>query len=267
MRERNIALVNELLSQPAEHSILEFKKNNFDPKLIGKLCSALSNAARIAQKEYAHILWGIENNHNHIVGTEFDPDTELVGNSVFQFWLTQRLTPSIALSFKVINHPSGRVVLLEIPAATIAPVAFDAIAYIRIGSATPKLTDHPAQFQKLINNMRPYTWERDIAKSFINDDEVLKLLDYPTYFRLTRQNLPDNRKGILERLSADNLIIKDVGGHWNITNLGAILFANDLGCFEPAIARKAVRFIAYEGNNRATTVTHRQDGQRLCLWF
>jgi ATP-dependent DNA helicase RecG len=262
MIERDIALINELLSQPSEHSLLEFKKNNFDPKLIGKLCSALSNAARIAQKEYAHILWGIDDNHHIIVGTEFDPDAELIGNTVFQLWLAQRLSPSIAISFKKIAHPSGKVVLMEIPAATIAPLTFDDIAYIRIGSATPKLADHPALFQKLVNNMRPYAWERDIAKSFVTEDQVLKLLDYPTYFRLTRQNLPDNRKGILEKLSADYLIAKDVGGHWNITNLGAILLASDLAYFEPAITRKAVRFIAYDGNNRSATVTHRQDGRK-----
>ena len=33
------------------------------------------------------------------------------------------------------------------------------------------------------------------------------------YFKLTGQNLPDNKQGILERLAADNLIKKDVGGH------------------------------------------------------
>jgi predicted HTH transcriptional regulator len=262
MIERNIALVDDLLCQSHESSILEFKENNYDPNLIGKLCSALSNAARAEQKECAYILWGVSDDHARIVGTTFNPDTKVVGNTVFQLWLAQRLSPNVALSFKTIDHPSGRVVLLEIPPATTAPIAFDGIQYIRIGSATPKLNDHPALFQKLINNMRPYTWEKDNAKSFLTEDEILKLIDYPTYFKLTRQNLPDNRKGILERLSADYLITKDVGGHWNITNLGAILFANDLEQFEPTIARKAARFIAYEGNNRATTVTHRQNGRK-----
>lgn len=262
MNERDIALINELRSESSEHSLLEFKKNNFDPKLIGKLCSALSNAARVAQKEYAYVLWGIDNDHHNVVGTKFDPDTEVVGNNVFQLWLAQRLSPSIAFSFKKIEHPDGRVVLLEIPAATVAPVAFDDIAYIRISSATPKLSDHPALFQRLIDNMRPYTWEKGIAKSFVTEDIVLDLLDYPTYFKLTKQSLPDNRKGIFERLAADYLITKDVGGHWNITNLGAILFANDLERFDPALARKAVRFVAYHGNNRATMVTHRRDEKK-----
>ena len=262
MSERDIALIDELCGASSEHNVLEFKQDNVDPKVIGKLCSALSNAARVAQKDCAYILWGIENDHHKIVGTKFDPEKQTAGNIVFQLWLAQHLSPSIALFFKKVDHPDGRVVILEIPAATIAPVAFENISYIRIGSATPKLNDHPALFQKLIDNMRPYTWEKDIAQSFVTEDIVLDLLDYPTYFKLTRQSLPDNRKGIFERLAADYLITKDVGGRWNITNLGAILFANNLEQFDPALARKAVRFIAYDGKNRAAMVTHRYDERK-----
>lgn len=259
MKERDIALVDELRSQPSENSLVEFKRNNFDPKLVGKLCSALANAARVAQKELAYVLWGIDNDTREVVGTTFDPDVQLVGNTVFQLWLAQHLSPDLGVSFRNVNHPKGRVVLMEIPAATIAPVTFDSITYIRIGSATPKLQDHPALFQRLIGNMRPYTWEKGIALAYVSEDHALELLDYPTYFKLTRQHLPDNKRGIFEKLEADALITRDVGNHWNITNLGAILFANNLNRFDSALARKAVRFIAYDGSNRAAVVTHRYD--------
>lgn len=43
---------------------------------------------------------------------------------------------------------------------------------------------------------------------------------------------------------------------------GAILFANDLSKFDSSLARKSVRFVAYAGRNRASTVKHRQDGQK-----
>lgn len=262
MIERDIALIDELRNQSSENNLLEFKKDNIDPKIIGKLCSALSNTARVEQKEFAYVLWGINDNTHEIISTNFDPDKKIVGNMVFKLWLSNSLNSAIDPQFKKINHPEGSVVILKIPAATTAPVAFDSIPYIRVGSATPKLSDHPAIFQKLIISMRPYTWEKGHAKIFISEDEILQLIDYPTYFRLTRQSLPDNRKGIFEKLSADHLIIKDVGGHWNITNLGAILFANDLEQFDSSIARKAVRFVAYDGNNRAAIVTHRQDGRK-----
>ena len=133
--------------------------------------------------------------------------------------LTQRST----FYFRKVNHPKGNLVLLEIPATHTTPVEYDRIAYIRIGSVTPRISDYPEHYQKLINSLRSYNWEKAVAKSFVTADEIVKLIDYPAYFKLTKQNLPANKKGILERLSADNLIKKDVGGHWNITNLGAIL--------------------------------------------
>jgi len=259
--ERNIDLIDDLVARPAETSWVEFKHNNSDPKMIGVRCSALSNSARIDDQNCAYMLWGIDDKMRRVVGTNFDPDTKQVGAHEFQFWLAQRLQPSIAFKFSVVEHPRGRVVMLELPAATSAPVAFDNITYIRIGSATPKLNNYPERYQRLIEAMRPYTWEQGIARQYASGDDVLNLLDYTQYFRLTEQPLPDNRAGIFERLAAEQIIVKDVGDKWNITNLGAILFAADLNRFDPSLARKSVRFIAYDGKNRAATVNHRQDGQ------
>lgn len=259
---RDIALIDELRALPAETSWVEFKGNNTDPDVIGKRCSALSNAARIEGRDCAYMLWGIEDGSHAVIGTTFNPDVQKAHGQVLQLWLANSLQPSIAFSFRVANHPQGRVVLLEIPAATGAPVAFNNIAYIRIGSATPKLTDYPQRYQQLIERMQPYRWEQGIARQFSTGDDVLALLDYSQYFRLTKQPLPDNRVGIFDRLEADRLVVRDVGDRWNITNLGAILFATRLGDFDASLARKGVRFVAYGGTNRAAPVTHRHDGQQ-----
>jgi len=259
--ERDIDLVHDLIGRPAETSWVEFKQGNTDPKMIGVRCSALSNAARVDGKDCAYMLWGIDDASQSIVGTTFDPDKNKVGNQPLQMWLAQKLAPSIAFMFRVVACPEGRVVLLEIPAATSSPVAFEGTPYIRIGSATPKLADYPDRYKQLIEAMQPYTWEHGIARQYISGDEVLSLLDYAQYFRLTGQPLPDNRTGIFERLEAEQLIRRDVGEKWSITNLGAVLFATELAKFDPSLARKAVRFIAYSGTNRAATVTHRHDGK------
>lgn len=259
--QRLVELVNDLLGR-GEASWIEFKQNNTEPQRIGVLASAISNAARLAGQQTGYILWGVEDETNAIVGTGYDPDAHKVGNQVFSFWLAQYLSPSIAFAFHIIAHSKGRVVMMEIPAATSAPVAFDSIAYIRIGSATPKLTDYPDRYQALLSALRPYAWEHGIALQYVTSDDVLNLLDYTQYFRLTKQRLPDNRTGILDRLKADQLIAEDVGGKWNITNLGAILFAADLTQFPQALTRKGVRFIAYGGSNKAAAVTHRLDGKK-----
>jgi ATP-dependent DNA helicase RecG len=259
---RDIALIEELRSFPAECAWLEFKRSNTDPEVIGKWCSALSNAARVEGRDIAYMLWGIEDDTHEVIGSNFEPDAQKARGQVLQLWLANSLQPSIPFGFRVIHHPQGRVVLLEIPAAMGAPVAFNNIAYIRVGSATPKLTDYPQRYQQLIERLQPYRWESGIARQFASGDEVLSLLDYSQYFRLTKQTLPDNRTGIFDRLESDRLIVRDVGGHWKITNLGALLFANKLGDFETNLARKAVRFVAYGGANRAANVTHRHDGQK-----
>lgn len=260
--ERDIALIDDLRALTAETTWVEFKANNTDPDMIGKRCSALANAARIDGHDVAYMLWGIEDETHEVVGTDFNPDTKKMGNQVLPLWLANSLQPSIAFSFRTVQHPDGRVVLLEIPAATGAPVAFNGVQYVRIGSATPKLTDYPDRYQQLIERLQPYRWEQGVARQFATGDEVLTLLDYSQYFRLTQQPLPDNRAGIFDRLEGDRLIARDVGGRWNITNLGAILLANNLGDFEAGLARKAIRFVAYGGKNRAAKVTHRRDGKR-----
>lgn len=260
--ERDIALIDDLLALPSETTWVEFKTNNTDPEMIGKRCSALANSARIDGHDVAYMLWGIEDATHEVVGTDFVPDAKKVGNQVLPLWLANSLQPSIAFGFRIVQHPVGRMVLLEIPAATGAPVAFNGVQYVRIGSATPKLTEYPDRYQQLIERLQPYRWEQGIARQFATGDEVLVLLDYSQYFRLTQQPLPDNRAGIFDRLEGDRLITRDVGGRWNITNLGAILLANNLGDFEASLARKAIRFVAYGGKNRAAQVTHRRDGKK-----
>ena len=261
-QSRDITLINDLRANPAEQPWLEFKRSFSDPKMIGKLCSAMANSARYESKECAFVLWGIEDDTHAVVGTDFHPEKIKEQKQDLKFWLAQRLKPSIPFSFREVDHPGGRVVILEIPAATVTPVSFDKILYIRIGSATPKLADYPDYHKKLIERMYPYAWEQAIAQQYATGDDVLELLDHSQYFHLTKQNIPDNRTGIFECLEAERIIRRDVGDRWNITNLGAILFATDLGKFNSRLTRKSIRIITYAGKDRAGEVTNRKNGKK-----
>jgi len=262
MNARDIDLVDYLLTHNSENSCVEYKLNNHNPDMVGKLCSALANSATLAQTDTAYIIWGVDDKTLQIQGTSFDPSTTKKSNEVFEFWLTKSLTPNVVLEFRIISHPEGRLVILEIPAATTQPIAYKNIPYIRIGSATPKLQDYPAYFEKLIQNIQPFTWEKGIAKKYLSTDEVIALLNYPVYFKLLKKDLPENKLGILEILESEQLITPDVGNNWNITNLGAILLANDLTEFNTSIERKGIRFIAYDGVTKACKVTHRHNGRK-----
>ena len=91
-----------------------------------------------------------------------------------------------------------------------------------------------------------------VAAERLKAEKVLDLLDYPAYFDLLKLPLPENRKGIIEALSGDGLVQACPAGGWDITNLGAILFAKRLADF-PGIRRKAVRVIQYHGTGRIKT--------------
>ncbi len=80
-------------------------------------------------------------------------------------------------NFKRVDYQSVSLVLLEIPAATSSPVEFDRQAFIRIGSATPRLSDHPERLKALWAKLQPYVWETGIASTFLSGDEVLRRLD------------------------------------------------------------------------------------------
>ena len=77
------------------------------------------------------------------------------------------------------------------------------------------------------------------------------MLDYPAYFDLLELSLPENRRGILERLFEDEMIGPCEAGGWNISNKGAILFAKRLDNFKH-LKRKAVRVIVCYVSNSLT---------------
>jgi mloB len=259
---RTNILISDLLKMPSETPWIEFKESNNNAELIGKLISALSNAACMNDKPCAYVLWGIEDKSHKPVGTQFHPFSQKQNKQPLELWLAQHLNPAPAIRFQEITYQGKNLVLLEIPAANSTPVEFDRTAYIRIGEATPKLSDHPQHLRTLWAKLQSFAWESGIAASFLDGDTVLDRLDYTAYFGMTGQRLPDNRTDIFNKLDADGLIRKDVGEYWNITHLGAILFAKRLSDFPSAIARKAVRFVAYKGISRADTVMHRLDEER-----
>jgi len=252
---REVALVDEFAKLPSETSWVEFKVNNYRPELIGTLISAISNAARLNDERCGYVVWGIDNSHN-IVGTKFQPAAEMVQDQPLEFWLARRLSPSINFRFKDVHHTKGRLVMLEIPAAEQVTTKFENIAYLRIGQTTPKLADFPVREAALLSKLKPFVWESGVARAFVQSAEVIKLLDIAAYFTLGEQPVPNTDDGICSILAHDKILFKDVGGRWDISNLGAILFAKDIAEFDN-ISRKAMRVIEHDTGSRATTIKER----------
>lgn len=248
------SLLRELTALSQETEWAEFKHNAIKPEDLGEYISALANAAALQGKPFAFLVWGVEDGSHEVVGTDFKPATARHKKQELESWLLQKLEPKIDFCFYDFTAPNGQpVVILEIQAANHTPVRFDGLEYIRIGSYKKPLGKHPEKERALWRVFDRKPFEYQLAMENISAERVLKLLDYPAYFNLTDVPLPEGREGIFANLEADDLIHKNASGLWDISNLGAILFAKELKPFRH-LARKAVRLILYRGNDRYETI-------------
>jgi predicted HTH transcriptional regulator len=248
-----IGLVHELRKLPAETEWVEFKHNKAEPEEIGEYLSALANSAALLGKVNAYLVWGVDNKTHNIIGTTFKPATIKLGNEELESWLLRLLEPKINFRFHMLEINERPVVLLEIGAAFRHPVRFKNQEFIRVGSYKKKLKGFPEKERALWRVFDQIPFERGVTAEHVSSDDVLKLLDYPVYFDLLELPLPDGRSAILESLAKDEMILACKAGGWNISNLGAILFAKKLEEF-PKLRRKAIRVVQYKGHGRVETL-------------
>ena len=248
-----ISLVNELRALPRETEWVEFKFNDAEPEAIGEYLSALSNTAALEGKAFAYLVWGVRDDDHAVVGTDFDPPAAKVGNEELESWLLRLLEPKIDFRFFPLAIEGHKVVVLEVARAARHPVRFSGQEFVRVGSYKKKLKDFPEKERALWRIFDNTPFEDGVALERAGVDDVLRLLDYPAYFDLLERPLPTDRDGIVAALADDRLIRRGEAGGWDVTNLGAILFAKRLESFH-TLRRKAVRVVQYRGTGRTETL-------------
>lgn len=120
-------------------------------------------------------------------------------------------------------------------------------SYIRSAGQTRKMSKQEVAL--LISRTANIKYEEEIAKHNCNKDEIITFIDYNSYFRMMKLNLPESKNGIMQKLEQEKFIIQNSDYNYSITNLGALLFANYINKFDH-ISRKAIRVIVYNGINR-----------------
>lgn len=260
------SLVHELRALPRETEWVELKVDKAEPQAIGEYISALANAAALVGKAFAYLVWGVRNDDHAVVGTVFDPQQTHVGNEELESWLLRLLEPKIAFRFFSVAIGDRRVVVLEIARATRHPVRFSGQEFVRVGSYKKKLKDFPEKERALWRIFDETPFEDGVAVERAAGDDVLQLLDFPAYFDLLERPLPTDRDGILGHLADDRLIRRSEAGGWDITNLGAILFAKKLDAFH-TLRRKAVRVIQYRGVGRTQTLREQEGAKGYACGF
>jgi len=259
-------LVHSLVALPKETEWVEFKHNNTDPTKIGENTSAVSNGAALHRKPMGYLLWGIEDKGHRIVGTTFKPREAKKGNEELENWLARMLEPRIDVRIHEEQVDGQNIVLFEVPPATQRPTRFSGNRYVRVGSYTKPLREHPGKEQALWALFGETSFEEGIAATNVSSDDVLALIDYPEYFQLMEQPLPDNRAGILEKLDSESIIQQRSSDRYDITNVGATLFARNLSDFD-RLARKALRVVIYRGDNRVETIKEQMGAKGYAVGF
>ena len=211
----------------------------------------------------AFMVWGLEDKTHEPVGTTFYPSqVKGKGNEDLYPWLVRGIAPSVQFCFYDVEYEGQHLVLLAVAPTTGRPVSFWGQEYIRVGSYKKPLSAHPSKEEALWTLSKQASFESGIALKDVSSDIIFEYLNYPAVFELLSLPLPDNRAGILNRLQQEQFIAEtEVGDHFNVTNLGAILFAKDLTKFS-TLARKALRVVFYDGPNRTTTTIREQEGRK-----
>ena len=265
-KEHLVRLVHELRKLPKETEWVEFKQNKAEPHEIGEYISALSNSAALAGKSRAYVVWGIEDGTHRVVGTSFRPSPKKVGNEELESWLLGLLRPKIQFYFHEVEIDGHGLVLLEIYQAFRHPVQFRNQEFIRVGSYKKRLKEHPEKERALWRFFDKTSFEEGVALEELSGEAVVQVLDYPAYFNLLGQALPETRDKILEVFANDRMIARSDTGNWNILNLGAILFAGKLESFK-GLGRKAVRVVIYRGRGRIETVREQEGSKGYASGF
>lgn len=244
--EKFDALVRDLISANRETEWIEFKVNNTDPEEIGEYVSALANSAVIHDQEWGYLVYGVKDKPVEVVGTNFDPYKNIKTNQDLKNWLSYSLAPGTNIELIQGDFESkSKVVVIKIEQSLVYPTKFKNIAYVRVGQVKKPLDSAPEKQKVLWNKLNLKDFESQAAASPTKFDEAVENINYVDVFKLLKVPFPETKDILIEKL-LEYGIIKKIDGLYCATNLGALLFANDLSKYE-WLSRKAIRLIMYDG--------------------
>lgn len=242
-------LVKELCKLPKENGWVEFKHNNDDPKMIGEDISALANTATLKDRDFAYMIWGVDDTTHAILGTSVRLPLQKKGQEELENWLRHQLSKNANFEFLETEIEGNHIEVIRIHKALHTPVAFEKVEHIRSGSYTKKLNEYPELMAQLWDKLRDNRFEDMCPVKDLRYADVLQMIDCGAYFSMLKLPQPTEEKEVMHYLLEDSVAVQLDNGLYGITNLGAILFAKDLSVF-PRLGRKAMRVVQYQGKNR-----------------
>lgn len=165
---------------------------------------------------------------------------------------------SIQLEHAVLDFEGHPLLFVHIPEQQNKPVYLRGRdiyeSYIRSAGHSVRMSRE--QVHEMMAQSHGLTFEKRIAKDGLSQDEVLYLLDYRKLYELLNRKVPQDKERILENMIELGMV-ESGEKHFNILNLGAILFAKRLQDFE-SLKRKEVIVRKYAGsNNRVLSLEYK----------
>ncbi|MBR5018726.1 MAG: putative DNA binding domain-containing protein [Bacteroidales bacterium] len=118
-------------------------------------------------------------------------------------------------------------------------------SYYRSAGQTHKMSRQ--QVHDMIAAKEGIAFEERVAASGLSAEQIITLLDFGEFYKLTGKPVPTGADSIAEGLANHNFC-KKLERDWAITNLGAALFARDLRSF-PSLEFRYVVVRQYKGTN------------------
>jgi ATP-dependent DNA helicase RecG len=226
--------------QSAENESLEFKQAKFqyDTIKLHRYCVALSNEGG------GKLILGVQNEPRKVVGSNAFPNLNHIKSKIFN-------KLRIRVDVEEVLHPDGRVIVFQVPPRPPGtPLDYEGSYYMRVGEELVPMTSD--KLRQIFDEGKPDFFSI-ITKAGISSEDVIRLLDTQIYFDRLKMPYPAERNSVIERFVEERLLVKGKS-EYHITNLGALLFAKDLGDF-PSLKSRGARITVYDGNSKATILS------------
>jgi len=253
---RAMALLDRsLVPVPAELNEIDWKSDVSDKS--ERLAQHISAFANLTGGGF--FAFGI-NNDGQIIGVNQQQANSII-HQIGQIALNN-LSESVTVDHAIVTREDNAILLLHVPENHFKPVYLRGRSiwdsYKRSAGQTVKMSANDVK--SLIASSQGQTFEEQTAQTGTNNDGVVGMIDFDSYYQLLDKRLPSNTDGIIMGLANDDIVQPLSDGLWNITNLGAILFARNIVLFK-SLKRKAVRVIQYSGMDKLHAI-HEIEGKK-----
>ena len=177
------------------------------------------------------------------------------------------LSSAVDIDHALLNYNGNPVLFVYVPEQREKPIYLRGkdynTAYGRINGQTHKLSS--LQVRNLIATSQGLNFEERSAINGLKSDEVLQILNFRKLFELLDKDTPRSSDSILARLLEYGLCER-TDNSWGITNLGALLFANNLDEFQELRNRKVI-IRKYVGQNNRELLIEQTDRNGYAIGF